>query len=328
MPAEAIPAGSPFLEGQTVTIAGAALLQRVAGAVTKVGGNVLSSQVELQGMQAKDGYVNLIASCEVEQATLQQLLYDIEPGMPFLFIDQLVAQVPTSGTKGGRMRVLISVSGAVAGEVMKGHRAIAVASVAAGLLVLGAAHARAAVDGATPPRGLGAPVIDPIQSQIVTPSNELPPIGLGPVPIPTGPREPRGNPLWSVPLKNLNATRERPIFLPSRRAPAPAVAGAPPPVVMAPPPPAEPERPQLVLVGAVSGETEGIAVFIVETTRDIVRVRTGENHAGWVLRSVRGREATLEKDPETAILALPDPLAPPGAPGVPGPGGTSPEPEV
>jgi general secretion pathway protein M len=108
---DAIPAGSPFLEGQTVTIAGAALLQRVAGAVTKVGGNVLSSQVELQGTQAKDGYVNLIASCEVEQAALQHLLYDIEAGMPFLFVDQLVAQVSTSGSEGGRMRVLLSVSG-------------------------------------------------------------------------------------------------------------------------------------------------------------------------------------------------------------------------
>jgi general secretion pathway protein M len=107
-----IPAGSPFLEGQTVNIAGAALLQRVAGAVTKAGGNVLSSQVELQGAQAKDGYVNLIASCELEQAALQQLLYDLEAGMPFLFIDQLVAQMPTAGIEGGgRMRVLLSVSG-------------------------------------------------------------------------------------------------------------------------------------------------------------------------------------------------------------------------
>ena len=50
------PTGSPFLEGQTLTVAGAALLQRVADAVTKVGGNVLSSQVDVQGVQAKDGY--------------------------------------------------------------------------------------------------------------------------------------------------------------------------------------------------------------------------------------------------------------------------------
>jgi general secretion pathway protein M len=105
------PAGSAFLEGQTVTVAGAALLQRVAGAVTRVGGSVLSSQVELQGTQAKDGYVSLIASCEIEQAALQQLLYDVEAGMPYLFVDQLVAQAPAAAGEGGRMRVLLAVSG-------------------------------------------------------------------------------------------------------------------------------------------------------------------------------------------------------------------------
>src|SRR5262245_12073727 len=40
-----VPPGSAFLEGPTVTVAGAALLQRVAAAVTKVGGTILSSQV-------------------------------------------------------------------------------------------------------------------------------------------------------------------------------------------------------------------------------------------------------------------------------------------
>jgi len=105
------PAGSPFLEGQTVTIAGAALLQRVASAVTQVGGSVLSSQVELQGTQSKDGFVNLIASCEIDHASLQPLLYDLEAGMPFLFIDQLVAQAPASTGEGGRTRVLLAVSG-------------------------------------------------------------------------------------------------------------------------------------------------------------------------------------------------------------------------
>jgi general secretion pathway protein M len=106
-----VPAGSPFLEGQTVTVAGAALLQRVASAVTQVGGNVLSSQVELQGTQSKDGFVSLIASCEMDQASLQSLLYDLEAGMPFLFVDQLVAQAPISTSEGGRTRVLLAVSG-------------------------------------------------------------------------------------------------------------------------------------------------------------------------------------------------------------------------
>lgn len=106
-----VPTGSPFLEGQTVTVAGAALLQRVATAVTRVGGNVLSSQVELQGTLSKDGYVSLIASCEMDQASLQALLYDIEAGMPFLFVDQLVAQAPVAASEGGRTRVLLAVSG-------------------------------------------------------------------------------------------------------------------------------------------------------------------------------------------------------------------------
>ena len=112
-PAGIVPAGSPFLEGQTVTIAGAALLQRVAEAVTKVGGNVLSSQVELQGTQSKDGFISLIASCEVEQAALQRLLYDLESGMPFLFVEQLVAQAPqaTAASTSGKMRVVLSIAG-------------------------------------------------------------------------------------------------------------------------------------------------------------------------------------------------------------------------
>ena len=38
--------------------------------------------------------ISLMASCEIEQPALQQLLYDLEAGMPFLFVDQLVAQAP------------------------------------------------------------------------------------------------------------------------------------------------------------------------------------------------------------------------------------------
>jgi len=112
-----IPTGSPFLEGQTLTVAGAALLQRVADAVTKVGGNVLSSQVDVQGVQAKDGYVSVLASCELDYAALQKLLYDLEAGMPFLFIEQVVAQTPQTGSvETGRMRLLLSVAGRWGGE--------------------------------------------------------------------------------------------------------------------------------------------------------------------------------------------------------------------
>jgi len=113
-----IPTGSPFLEGQTLTVAGAALLQRVADAVNKVGGNVLSSQVDVQGVQAKDGFVSVLASCELDHAALQRLLYDLEAGMPFLFLEQVVAQSPQTASpqEGGRMRLLLAVSGRWQGE--------------------------------------------------------------------------------------------------------------------------------------------------------------------------------------------------------------------
>ncbi|MCP3409955.1 type II secretion system protein GspM [Bradyrhizobium sp. CCGB01] len=107
--------GTPFLEGPTVTVAGANLLQRVAAAVGNVGGSVQSSQVDVTGAQVKDGFVGLVVSCELDQPALQKVLYDLEAGMPFLFVEQLDVQVPQTtalnevGT--GRVRVILGVSG-------------------------------------------------------------------------------------------------------------------------------------------------------------------------------------------------------------------------
>jgi general secretion pathway protein M len=108
-----VPSGSPFLEGATVTVASAGLVQRVADAVTKVGGSVLSTQVDLQGSESKAGFVSVAASCEVDQPGLQQLIYDLEAGLPLLFVDQLVVQAPPAVVKTGegRLRVLLTVSG-------------------------------------------------------------------------------------------------------------------------------------------------------------------------------------------------------------------------
>ncbi|MGX1165406.1 general secretion pathway protein M [Bradyrhizobium sp. USDA 372] len=107
--------GTPFLEGPTVTVAGANLLQRVAAAVGEAGGSVQSSQVDVSGAQARDGFVGLVVSCELEQSALQKLLYDLEAGMPFLFVDQLDVQVPQTTAlneaSAGRVRVILGVSG-------------------------------------------------------------------------------------------------------------------------------------------------------------------------------------------------------------------------
>jgi general secretion pathway protein M len=118
-PLSAEHAGSPFLEGPTVTVAGASLLQRVAAAVGNAGGTIQSSQVDVTGSQAKDqakdGVVGLVVSCEMEQPALQKVLYDLESGMPFLFIDQLDVQVPQTTAIGegttGRIRVVLGLSG-------------------------------------------------------------------------------------------------------------------------------------------------------------------------------------------------------------------------
>jgi hypothetical protein len=121
--------------------------------------------------------------------------------------------------------------------------------------------------------------------------------------------QPSGNPLWAVPLRLLSVSRDRPLFSPSRRPPATAVAAAP---YVPPPPaevakPAEPNHPPLLLVGTIVGETESIGVFVDQVTREVVRLRTGQDHAGWTLRSIRRRETTFGKGTQKATLALPPP---------------------
>jgi hypothetical protein len=127
---------------------------------------------------------------------------------------------------------------------------------------------------------------------------------------PAPPSEPplRRNPLWAIPLKSLNATLDRPLFSPSRRPPARAIAS---PQVAPQRPAATPDsgEPPLNLVGVVTGTEDGYAVFINTTTHDIVRLRTGEGHDGWILRSVKGRQAVLERNHRTAVVALPQPSA-------------------
>lgn len=112
----------------------------------------------------------------------------------------------------------------------------------------------------------------------------------------------RDDALWSIPLTSLTATRERPIFSPTRR---------PPPVLVKPAPTqaASTGQPSLALVGAIAGENEGIAIFLDGATKNIIRMKTGESHGGWTLRAVKAREAILENEQETATLTLPPPPA-------------------
>ena len=135
-------------------------------------------------------------------------------------------------------------------------------------------------------------------------------------------RVPSGNPLWAVPLSLLSVTRDRPIFSPSRRPPPPAVANVPFVEPTPPPPPVPgPIHPQLSLVGTVASDKEGIGVFLDRATNNIVRLRMGEGHDGWILRAVRVREVTLQNGGLTETLSLPPPglQAAVPQPGVPQP---------
>src|SRR5438445_6924776 len=96
---------------------------------------------------------------------------------------------------------------------------------------LAVAAASTALAANNPPR------LDPREDTISVPS--VPTLGIAP--IAAGEPAPSGNPLWGVPLKSLSASRERPIFLPSRRPPAPAVRAAYAEPPKSAPPPLEPE---------------------------------------------------------------------------------------
>jgi len=118
-----------------------------------------------------------------------------------------------------------------------------------------------------------------------------------------------GNPLWGIALSSLQETRARPIFSPSRRPPSPHVVVAPPPPTAKPPPPREPDRLKLTLLGTVIGLSDSIGVFVDETSKEVIRIRTGASHDGWTLRSVHRRAASFEKNHQETTLML----APPGS---------------
>jgi hypothetical protein len=109
-----------------------------------------------------------------------------------------------------------------------------------------------------------------------------------------------GNPLWGIPMSSLSAMRERPLFSASRR-PSPP----PRPVVETPPSPsAEPEHPPFTLVGTAIGKTQNVAVILDPTTKNLVRLHSGEAASLWNLRSVDLRSMTVAKHNQAVALSL------------------------
>jgi general secretion pathway protein N len=117
-----------------------------------------------------------------------------------------------------------------------------------------------------------------------------------------------GNPLWTIPLSSLSATRDRPLFSASRRPPIAAAPGVAPPAHLqeaaAPPPP---ERPSLSLVGTIVSRKGSVALLQGSNSDAALRLRVGQDNDGWRVQGIGLRSIVVEKGPQSVELGLPRP---------------------
>jgi general secretion pathway protein M len=101
----------------TETIAASELQKRILERVESAGGVVHSVQAEPVKDAAVDGLRKLAAQLSFDSSTtgLQRLLFDLETGAPFMFVDALTVQPTAASAPGARMgdklRVNLSVTG-------------------------------------------------------------------------------------------------------------------------------------------------------------------------------------------------------------------------
>jgi hypothetical protein len=112
-----------------------------------------------------------------------------------------------------------------------------------------------------------------------------------------------GNPLWAVTLDQLAATRDRPLFSPSRHPPA---RPQPPRVetVAAVPPPAPRQPPSVVLLGIVTDADGTWALIRAGGADKITPARLGDEIAGWKVSEIETRRLVLSSDDRSVSFAL------------------------
>lgn len=98
-------------------------------------------------------------------------------------------------------------------------------------------------------------------------------------------------------LDQLSATRDRPLFSPTRRPPAP-----PPVIVPAAPPP--PPPPEVVLLGVVMDGEQARAVVRVGQEAKTVRVQIGDAIGGWEVRQIEAKKLVLLLHDRTATFNM------------------------
>lgn len=91
--------GAGYLAGDSETLVAAALQERLKAAVTQTGGRLNSTQVIATSSQAKTHRVAVRGQMQMSLAALQRVLYALESGSPYLFIDNLDVR-PMVGPRG------------------------------------------------------------------------------------------------------------------------------------------------------------------------------------------------------------------------------------
>jgi len=109
------------------------------------------------------------------------------------------------------------------------------------------------------------------------------------------------SPLAAQPLDRLLATRERPLFSPSRRPPPP-----PPAIVQAPPPPPPPPLPppDVALYGVIMDGENARAIIRAKPTDKEIRVGIGDDVGGWKVSQIEGQRLVLSLDGRLATFVL------------------------
>jgi general secretion pathway protein N len=107
------------------------------------------------------------------------------------------------------------------------------------------------------------------------------------------------NPLEAQPLDRLSATRERPLFSPTRR----PIPPPPPPPPEAAPVAVVPQPPNVQLFGIVMDD-EGARALVRSGTEKVDRVQIGDDIGGWKVAQIEGRRLVLSLDGRFATFTL------------------------
>jgi hypothetical protein len=107
------------------------------------------------------------------------------------------------------------------------------------------------------------------------------------------------NPLAAHPLKEFNATRDRPLFTRGRRPPISADA-----VPVAAPPPPPPPPPKLALFGILVEDGEASAVVRGAPAEKAMHVHIGDEIDGWKVAQIAERQIVLSQDDRSVTFTM------------------------